>query len=123
MESLRAAVTNGADAVYLGASNFSARAKAGNFDNEELLQAVNYCHLFGVKVYLAVNTLIKPEEYDAAFKTVISAKNIGVDAFILQDLSFLTHFHSTLSDINIHLSTQAGVHNPEGAKVGSKIRR
>ncbi|MFR5062375.1 MAG: peptidase U32 family protein [Christensenellales bacterium] len=121
MESLRAAVINGADAVYLGASNFSARAKAVNFDNEELLQAVNYCHLFGVKVYLAVNTLIKPEEYDAAFKTIISAKNIGIDAFILQDLSFLTHFHSTLSDINIHLSTQAGVHNPEGAKVAQKL--
>lgn len=61
MESLRAAVINGADAVYLCASNFSARAKAVNFDNEELLQAVNYCHLFGVKVYLAENTLIKPE--------------------------------------------------------------
>jgi len=121
VESLRAAVVNGADAVYLGASNFSARAKAGNFSDEELMRAVNYCHLFGVKVYLAVNTIIKPEEYNAAFNTVINAKNIGVDAFILQDIAFLTHLHSTSPDINTHLSTQAGVHNLEGAMAAQKL--
>ena len=65
-DSLRAAVINGADAVYLGASVFSARAKAGNFTQEQLIEAVRYCHLFGVKVYLAVNTIIKPEEYKDA---------------------------------------------------------
>ena len=60
---LKAAVINGADAVYLGASAFSARAKAANFSEEELASAVRYCHLFNVKVYLAVNTVIKLSEY------------------------------------------------------------
>ncbi len=120
-ESLRAAVVNGADAVYLGASAFSARAKAGNFTKEELLFAVEYCHTFGVKVYLAVNTLIKPSEYDEALAVVSSANEIGVDAVILQDLAFLNKLHSIMPDIIIHLSTQAGIHNVEGALIAEKL--
>ncbi len=121
MESLRAAVINGADAVYLGASGFSARAKAGNFNDDELRKAVEYCHLFGVKVYLAINTIIKPSEYSQAIETVLSAKNIGVDAFIVQDIAFLRKIHSTMSDIIVHLSTQAGIHNLEGALVAQAL--
>ena len=97
-ESLVSAVVNGANAVYLGAFAFSARSKAGNFTLEELEKAVNYCHLFGVKVYLAVNTIIKPSEYNNALELIKTAKNIGVDAFIVQDIVFLTHLHSTMRD-------------------------
>ena len=120
-DSLRAAVINGADAVYLGASTFSARAKAGNFTHEQLVEAVRYCHLFGVKVYLAVNTIIKSEEYDAALATVKQAANAKVDAIIVQDLAFLSILHSTMPDIIMHLSTQAGVHNVYGAIIAEKL--
>lgn len=121
MASLRAAVVNGADAVYLGASTFSARAKAGNFNNEELVVAVKYCHMFGVRVYLAINTIIKRIECDKAVETVIFGKNAGVDAFIVQDLQFLEYLNSTMPDINVHLSTQAGVHNLAGARVAERL--
>lgn len=120
-DSLRAAVINGADAVYLGASVFSARAKAGNFTQEQLIEAVRYCHLFGVKVYLAVNTIIKPEEYKDALITVKHAVCAKVDAIIVQDLAFLSILHSTMPDIIVHLSTQAGVHNVYGAIVAERL--
>ncbi len=120
-ESLRAAVINGADAVYLGASSFSARAKAGNFDFDQLVEAVKYCHLFGVKVYLAVNTIIKVSEYESAKKTILQAKEAGVDAIIVQDLAFLSCIYSTMSDIPYHFSTQTGIHNVEGALVAEKL--
>lgn len=120
-DSLRAAVINGADAVYLGASAFSARAKANNFTPEQLESAIDYCHLFGVKVYLAVNTLIKPNEYQAAIMTVKTTKELGIDAIIVQDLPFLDVLHSTIPDIIVHLSTQAGIHNIYGAKIAKKL--
>lgn len=120
-DSLRAAVINGADAVYLGASAFSARAKAGNFSYEQLCDAVRYCHLFSVKVYLAVNTVIKPNEYDEALKMVNDAILAKVDAIIVQDLAFLSLLHSTMPHIVVHLSTQAGVHNTAGAIVAEKL--
>ena len=120
-DSLRAAVINGADAVYLGASAFSARAKAGNFSYEQLCDAVRYCHLFSVKVYLAVNTVIKPNEYDEALKTVNDAILAKVDAIIVQDLAFLSLLHSTMPHIVVHLSTQAGLHNTAGAIVAEKL--
>lgn len=116
-DSLISAVVNGADAVYLGASAFSARAKAGNFTQEELERAVRFCHLHGVKVYLAVNTVIKPVEYENALTIISNAKNVGVDAFIIQDMVFLQYLRSTMPDIIVHLSTQAGIHNLEGAKI------
>lgn len=121
VESLRAAVINGADAVYLGASLFSARAKAGNFTIEELSSAIEYCHLFSVKVYLAVNTLIKPSEYSQAIELIKTAKSMHIDAIIVQDLAFLEYLHSTIPDITLHFSTQMGIHNLEGALVAEKL--
>lgn len=118
---LKAAVINGADAVYLGASAFSARAKAGNFSREELSSAVKYCHLFNVKAYLAVNTVLKPSEYNDALSTIKYAHAVGVDAFIIQDIPFIVFLHSTMPDITVHLSTQAGVHNLEGAIAAEKL--
>ncbi len=70
MESLYAAVQAGADAVYMGGSKFSARAYANNFNDDELKNAINYCHLYGVKVYITVNTLIKEEEIKEAIKYI-----------------------------------------------------
>lgn len=115
MDSLRAAVINGANAVYLGGAGFNARAKANNFDNESLKVAVNYCHLFSVKVYLTVNIILKPSEYNQACELIKYANSVGVDAFIIQDIAFIKHLHSTMPDIVVHLSTQAGIHNLEGA--------
>ena len=116
-DSLRAAVTNGADAVYLGLNKYSARAKAFNFDISELKNAVEYAHLFGVRVYVAINTLIKNSEMDDALDASRAAYELGVDAFIVQDLGFLTALKKAMPDAEIHASTQMGVHNKEGAKI------
>lgn len=121
MESLRAAVNNGADAVYLGARDFSARSKAANFDREELAAAVRYAHLFGVKVYLAINTILKPSEYNDAIEVAKYAVSVGVDAFIVQDLMFVDILHSTVQNAEIHLSTQCGIHNVYGAIAAKKL--
>lgn len=122
-ESLRAAVNNGADAVYLGARNFGARSKAGNFDRDELKQAVRHAHLYGVKVYLTLNTLLKPSEYTEATELAKYAESVGVDAFIVQDLAFLPTLRSTMQNAEIHLSTQCGIHNATGAVTAKKTRR
>ncbi len=120
-EALRQAVNAGADAIYLGTSAFSARSKADNFSYDELISAVEYCHLFGVKVYLAVNTLIKSSEYEQALKVVKNAQKAKIDALIVQDLAFLSQILCTLPDVAIHLSTQAGVHNAAGARVAERL--
>ena len=83
MESLYAAVQAGTDAVYMGGSKFSARAYANNFDDEQLKYAINYCHLYGVKVYITVNTLIKQEEIKEAIKYIGFLYSIGIDALII----------------------------------------
>lgn len=121
VESLKAAVNNGADAVYLGGRYFSARSKAANFDRDQLARAVTYCHIFNVRVYLAVNIVIRPEEYESAAELISYADSAGVDAFIMQDLTFISYIHSILPGIVIHLSTQAGVHNLSGAKVAEAL--
>ena len=83
-----AALNAGADAVYLGLKDFSARANAVNFSLEELAEAVNYARLFNVKVYVTVNTLLKDEELVKAEEKIVQAHNLGVDAFIVQDFFF-----------------------------------
>ena len=85
-ECVRAAVNNGADAVYIGGKNFSARQFAGNFDIEEIEKTCDYCHLRNVKVYVAVNTIYKETELKGLLSYVSSLERIGVDALIMQDL-------------------------------------
>ena len=85
LESVKAAVRQGADAVYIGSLRFSARAYAANFNDEQLLQAVRYCHLHGVKIHMAINTLISDEEIPEALEAAKKAYQDGVDAFIIQD--------------------------------------
>ena len=86
MESLIAGVRSGANAIYLGGKSFNARRNAGNFDNEELKRAVEYCHSHGVKVYLTLNILVRDDEMENAYNTVRDALLCGADAFIVQDI-------------------------------------
>ena len=113
---LKAAVQNGADAVYLGASNFNARNSATNFDYEELERAIDYAHLSNVKVHLTLNTLIKNEEFEEAIKLAKYAYEIGIDAIIVQDLGLAKFSINNIPDLPIHASTQMTCHNLVGAK-------
>lgn len=120
-ESFMAAVNAGADAVYLGVGTFNARAKADNFTKEELLEVVRTAHLYGVKVYLTLNTLIKNEEIQEVMDFVREAVNAKVDAFILQDLGIAMLIKKNFSGVVLHASTQMGVHNAMGARVLKKL--
>ncbi len=116
MHQLKAAVQSGADAVYLGAASFSARAGAGNFNYAELKEAVDYCHVYGVKVHCAINTLIKESELNDAIETAISVSRCGIDALIIQDIGFAAHIRKILPDMELHASTQMTVTSLEGVK-------
>lgn len=116
MESVYAAVQNGADAVYLGGSRFSARAYAFNFDDEKIIEALDYCHIYGVKVYVTVNTLIKDMEIKPVLEYIKFLYTIGVDALIIQDVGLAYLIRKNFPDFEIHASTQMTIHNGEGAK-------
>ena len=111
------AVNCGADAIYLGLKKFSARNNAENFSKEELSYCINYAKLFGVKVYAAMNILIKDSELEDFFREIETAGNLGVDAFIVQDMFLGKILKKKFPDIVLHLSTQAGVCNIYGAKL------
>ena len=115
MDSLIAAVAKGADAIYLGGSKFSARAYASNFDNEEMEKAVDYCHEYGITVYVTVNTLLKENELQEAIDYVGFLYKIGVDALIIQDTGLVNKIREEYPDFEIHASTQLSIHNGEGA--------
>ena len=115
-ESLTAAVRAGADAVYLGGARFSARAGAKNFSEEDLRQAVRYCHARDVKVYLAVNTLLLDEELPAALDFARLACSLPVDALLIQDMGFASLLSRHAPGMRLHASTQTGVHTPSGAR-------
>lgn len=118
-ENFYAAVNNGATAVYIGLSDFSARKNAGNFTLDRLPYVLSYAHLFEVKVYVAVNTVIKNNELTEYFETIKKAYLCGVDAFIVQDLFLGRKLKEFFPDICLHLSTQAGVNNLDGAKLAA----
>lgn len=115
LESLYAAINKGADAVYMGGSKFSARAYASNFTDDDLEKAVDYAHLYGTKIYIALNTLIKEDEIFEAFEYIKVLHSIGVDALIVQDLGIANILRKYFSDFEIHASTQMTIHNGEGA--------
>ena len=116
-ESLVPAVRLGADAVYLGAKQFSARGNAGNFDREALKEAVEYCHIRGVKIYLAINTLMRDEELQGALALAEYAASLPVDALIVQDVGFASLVRSAAPGLRLHGSTQMSVHTPLGAQM------
>ena len=111
MEMLVAAVRSGADAVYLGAKEFSARRNAENFGMYELKNAIEYCHIRGVKVYLTLNILIKEKELTAAFNLARDAHNLGIDGIIIEDLGLAKILREKIPDLKLHASTQMSVHS------------
>lgn len=113
LECLKAAVQNGADAVYMGASLFNARNSATNFSNDDLKEAIKYAKLRNVKVNLTLNILIKNDEFEEAFNLAKLAYEYGVDAIIVQDLGLAKTLISSFPDLAIHASTQMTAHNLE----------
>lgn len=117
MDALRAAVFAGADAVYLGGTHFSARASAKNFTDEQLSEAVEFCHIRDVKVYVTVNTLVKEDELKDIMEFIKYLCKIAVDAVIVQDMGILRLIRMAAPDLAVHASTQMSVHTPAGARL------
>lgn len=120
-ESLVAAAESGADAVYFGGTQFSARQYADNFDNDDLARAIDYLHVRGIKAYLTVNTLLYDDEMLNALRLAAAAYSMGIDALIVQDIGFAMAVRRLLPDLELHASTQMTVHNPQGARALSEL--
>ena len=117
-ESLKAAIAAGADAVYIGGSRFGARAFADNLQEEKLLEAIDYVHLHGRKIYLTVNTLLKEKELqDELYEYLLPYYKQGLDAVIVQDIGVLEFVKEHFPDLPIHASTQMTITNALGAKM------
>ena len=116
IDSVKPAVRAGADAIYLGASSFSARSSAHNFDREQLLETVRYCHRNGVAVHLACNTLVHDDEIKSAMELLEYACSIGVDALIMQDEGLISLIRRAAPEMPVHGSTQMSVHTPAGVE-------
>ena len=113
MDSLLAAVNNGADAVYIGGKKFGARKFAHNFDEQELKEAIQVCHTHGVKLYVTVNTLIHDTELEDALQELKFLYEIGVDAVIIQDIGLIRLARKYLKNLELHASTQMHTTNEE----------
>ncbi len=120
-EMLIAAVRSGADAVYLGAKDFSARRNAENFSLSELKKAIDYCHIRGVRVYLTLNILIKENELESAFNLARDAYNLGIDGIIVEDLGLARILHEKIPALPLHASTQMSVHSVSALPVLKKL--
>ena len=120
-EALVAAVMAGCDAVYLGGKSFGARAFSSNFTNEEIVEAINYCHLYGVRVYVTVNTLIYEKEVDEFLEYIEFIHKNNVDAIIIQDLGMFDLVRKTFPNLEIHSSTQMHIHNLDGTQLMEKL--
>ncbi len=118
---LEAAVRAGADAVYLGMSDFNARRGAENFDRDAFREAVKYCRIRGVRVYLTLNTIVSDEEIPAALSLAAYAYECGADAVIVQDLGLARLLHERMPDFPLHASTQMSVHSPAALKLLKKL--
>ncbi len=120
-ESLKAAILAGCDAVYLGGKLFGARAFSNNFSNDELVEAINYAHLYGVKVYVTVNTLIYEHEVDRFMNYIDFLYKNNADALIIQDIGMMDLIRKTYPLLELHASTQMHIHNLEGVKLVQKL--
>ncbi|MBE6030729.1 MAG: U32 family peptidase [Clostridiales bacterium] len=114
MEALRAAVSNGCDAVYLGMQKFGARAYSDNFDYESLKEAVDYAHLRDVKIFVTMNTIVFEDELEEMKAQVNMLNEIGVDGIIVQDLAVFNYIENNFEDMEVHCSTQMGLDDLEG---------
>ena len=117
MSSLKAAIAAGCDAVYLSGNRFGARAFANNFTNDEIIEAIKLCHLYGVKVYVTVNTLVYEREVKLFMDYIDFLHQSSVDAIIIQDIGMMDLVRKTYPNLEIHASTQMHIHNLEGAKL------
>ena len=117
MDSLKGAVAAGADAVYLGGDRFTARAYAANFSSDELIGAIEYAHLRGVKIYLTLNTLVKEREYDDVREFISPFYDAGLDAVIVQDIGVMKLIREEFPHLGIHASTQAAVTGKYSSKL------
>ena len=121
MLALKAAVMAGCDAVYLGGKCFGARAFSKNFNNDEIIEAIKYCHLYGVKVYVTVNTLIYENEVDSFLEYIEFLHKNNVDAVIIQDFGMFDLVRKTFPNLELHASTQMHIHNLDGVKLMEKL--
>ena len=120
-ECLKAAVQNGADAVYFGAEEFNARVNGKNFNRQELVEAIQYAKLRNVKTNLTLNILIKNNEFEEAIKLVEFAYNAGIDAVIVQDLGLAKKIIENFPNLEVHSSTQMTIYDLEGVKQIEKL--
>ncbi len=120
-EAVRAAVSAGADAIYLGYGQFNARRNARNFTEEEFAAAVSYCHTRGVKVYLTLNTLVSDRELAAAAADAVHASKMGADAVLVQDMGMVRLLRRCAPDLPVHASTQMTLHNLDGVKAAADL--
>ncbi len=120
-ESMKAAVAAGADAVYIGGSRFGARAYADNLDEERMLEAIDYAHLYGVSLYMTVNTLMKEEELEELFEYLNPYYERGLDGVIVQDIGVFSYIRSRFPCLPVHCSTQMTVTGAYGAKMLKRL--
>ena len=121
LEIFKGVIESGADAVYVGGSMFGARAYANNFTEEELLEAIDFAHLRGVKVYLTVNTLIKNSEFSKLYDYLLVYYKRGLDAVIVQDIGVVKAIHEYFPSLEIHTSTQMTVTGADGVRFLSQF--
>ena len=120
-ESVKMTVYNGADEIYLGVREFNARNNIEGMGLEDVKKAVDFAHIFNVRVFLTVNILFRDDELQSAVDLIVEAYNMGVDAFILQDIGLISIISSNYPQIELHASTQMAVHNLEGVKALEKL--
>lgn len=120
-KSAYAAINAGTDAIYLGLSAFSARSSAANFGFDALAKLIAHAHALGVKIYVAMNTLVKDNELEEFVKTAVEVHNAGADAIIIQDLYLGAYLKKTYPQMCLHLSTQAGICNAYGAQYAKDL--
>ncbi len=122
LDSLKAAVNAGADAVYIGGSRFGARAFADNPEEDQLLEGIDYCHLHGCRIYMTVNTLLKDKELmDQLYDFLLPYYLHGLDGVIVQDLGVVSYIRSCFPELPVHGSTQMTITGPEGASLVKQL--
>lgn len=120
-EAFQAAVDGGADAIYMGGASFNARINAPNLSLSEQAEAIRLAHMYGIKVYQTVNTMMFDRELSELLREAERAAENGIDAFIVSDIGAATLLHERLPEIALHASTQMSIHNADGARLLSKL--
>jgi putative protease len=120
-ETLNAAVQAGADAVYFGGHTLNARRNATNFEDEDIAEAIKYCHIRGVKAYITLNTLVFDREFKSAFSFAQLCAGAGADAFIVQDIGLAVALKRAAPKIRLHASTQMSIHNLQGVQAAAEL--